>query len=149
MTEAAVRPAGWELPLFVHVGGAMLLVGALVVVPALFAAAGRGGGDAAHLHRVGFRVLAFAALPGYVAMRGGAEWVASKQDWGDPAWIGIGYVTSDAGVLLLVIATVLAWRATRRGAAGAGRLGTAVVGVSALLLLAFTITIWAMTTKPE
>jgi hypothetical protein len=146
--EAVVRPNDWELPLLVHVGGAMLLVGSLVVVMALTAAAVRGDGDGAHLTRVGLRVLLLGALPSYVAMRAGAEWVASKQDWGDPAWIGIGYVVSDGGFLLIVIATVLAWRATRRGAAGPGGLGTAVVGVSAVLLLALTVTIWAMTTKP-
>lgn len=147
--EAVIRPADWELPLLVHVAGAMLLVGSLVVVVAVTAVAVRGGEGAAQLTRLGFRVLLLGALPAYVAMRVGAEWVASKQDWGEPAWIGIGYAASDGGFLLIVVASVLAWRATRRGDSGPGGLGTAVLSVSALMLLAFTVAVWAMTTKPD
>jgi hypothetical protein len=147
--EAVIRPDDWELPLLVHVAGAMLLVGSLVVVVAVTAVALRGGEGTAHLTRLGLRVLLLGALPAYVAMRVGAEWVASKQDWGEPAWIGIGYAASDGGFLLIIVASVLAWRATRRGAAGPGGVGTAVVSLSAFMLLAFTVAVWAMTTKPE
>jgi hypothetical protein len=148
VTPAVVRPGAWELPLLLHVAGAMVLVGAIVAVLALSAASLRGREGAAALTRLAFRVLLLAALPAFVVMRVGAEWVASEAQWGEPTWIGIGYATSDGGLLLIVIATVLAWRGTRRGDAGPGRLGTAVVGLSALLLLALTVTIWAMTTKP-
>ena len=34
MNVAAIRPDSWDFPLFLHVTGAMLLVGALVVVAA-------------------------------------------------------------------------------------------------------------------
>ncbi len=141
--EAIVRPAGWELPLFLHVAGAMLLVGSLVVVLALTATAARSGEGAAQLTRLGFRVLLVAVLPSFVAMRVGAQWVEAEADWGEPSWIGIGYATSDGGLLLIVVATVLAWRATRRGTAT-----RAVAALSGVLLLLFTVTIWAMTTKP-
>jgi hypothetical protein len=146
--QAVIRPDDWGLPLLLHVGGAMLLVGSLVVVVAVMAAARRGNDGAAQLTRLGFRVLLFGALPAFVAMRVGAEWIASKQDWGDPAWIGIGYATSDGGLLLIVVATALGWRATRRPS-GPGTLGTVILGVSAFLLLALTVTLWAMTTKPS
>jgi hypothetical protein len=146
---ATVRPGGWNLPLFVHVAGAMLLVGALVVVLVVAGAALRRGDGAAALTRLGFRGLLLGVLPAYVVMRAGAEWVASEEGVGDPTWIGIGYSTADGGLLLVLIATVLAWRASRRGDSGPGGLGRAVVGLSAVLLVAYAVAIWAMTTKPS
>jgi hypothetical protein len=149
MMLAFVRPHGWDLPLFVHVAGAMLLVGALVVVLALSAGALRSGDGTAVLTRLAFRGLVLGVLPAYLVMRVGAEWVASEEGVDDPTWIGIGYGTADGGLLLAIIAAVLAWRAMRRGAAGPGGLGRAVVVLSALLLVACAVAIWAMTTKPS
>jgi hypothetical protein len=141
---AIVRPDAWNLPLFVHVLGALLLVGTLVVVLAASAGAARGGDGAAVLSRLSFRTLLIGVLPAYVVMRAGAEWVASEEAVGEPGWIGIGYITSDAGLLLLLIAIGLAWRGSRRGAAG-----RAVTVLAALLLVAFAVAVWAMTTKPD
>jgi hypothetical protein len=143
-----IRPDDWNLPLLVHVAGAMLLVGALVVVLVVAVAAQRRGDGAVALTRLGFRGLLLGVLPSYVVMRVGAEWIASEEGVGDPAWIGIGYSVADGGLLLAVIATVVAWRATRRGAGGAGGLGRAVVGLSAVLLFAYAVAIWAMTAMP-
>ena len=145
---AAIRPDEWNLPLTVHVAGAMLLVAALVVVVAAMAAAPRRGDGAAVLASLAFRSLLLGVLPAYVVMRASAEWLASEEGTGDPAWIGIGYATADGGLLLAIVATLLAWRAARRGAAGAGGLGRAVVVLSALLLVVYAVAIWAMTTKP-
>jgi hypothetical protein len=146
---AIVRPDGWNLPLLVHVAGAMLLVGALVVVAATTAAALRRDGDSAVLTSLSFRSLLLGVLPSYVAMRGGAEWIASEEAIGEPGWIGIGYATADGGLLLTIIATVLAWRARRRGADGRGGSSRAVLVLSALLILAYVVAIWAMTAKPD
>ena len=143
---AIVRPDSWNLPLFVHVAGAMLLVAAVVVVLAVTAGALRRGDDAAVLMRLAFRALLLGVLPAWLVMRVGAQWVESEEAVGDPSWIGIGYGTSEGGLLLILIATGLAWRATRRGAAaGSGR---AVFALSALVLFAFAVAIWAMTAKP-
>jgi hypothetical protein len=133
-----------ELALFVHVLGAVLLVGTLVVVLAVSAGAARGGDGAAVLSRLSFRTLLIGVLPSYLVMRIGAEWVASEAQFGEPAWIDIGYITSDAGLLLTLIAIGLAWRASRRGTPA-----RAVMVLAAVLLLAFAVAIWAMTTKPE
>ena len=151
MTSAAIRPDAWDLPLFVHVAGAMFMVAALVVVLALMAGALRRGAGADVLTRLAFRGLLLGVIPGYVVMRVGAEWIASKEDLGDSnaSWIGIGYSTADGGLLLAIVATVLAWRAARRGAAGPGGLGRAVVVLAGLLILAYAVTIWAMATKPD
>lgn len=149
MTFAIVRPDSWNLPLFVHVAGAMLLVATLVVVLAVSAGAVRGGDGAAALSRLSFRTLLIGVLPSYIVMRGAAEWIADEEAVGDPAWVGIGYATADGGLLLTLIAIVLAWRAARRGADGPGGMGRAVTVLAAVLLLAFAVAIWAMTAKPS
>jgi hypothetical protein len=148
---ATIRPAHWNLPVLLHVAGAMLLVAALVVVVVVMAAAVRHRADAAALTRVGFRALLLGVLPADIVMRVAAEWIASKENLGDASWVGIGYSTADGGLVLAIIATVLAWRATRRTAAGTGgpgALGRATVVLSGLLLIAYAVTLWAMTAKP-
>jgi hypothetical protein len=146
---AIVRPDEWNFPLFVHVAGAMAMVAALVVVMALGGAALRRGDGTVALTRLAFRGLLIGVLPAYVVMRGGAEWINSKADWGEPTWIGIGYSTADGGLLLAIVATVVAWRASKRGAEGPGGLGRAVVFLCGFLVLAYVVAIWAMTTKPD
>ena len=146
---AVLRPDAWELPLFLHVAGAMLLVGALVVVVVTMAAALRRGDGSEALTGLAFRALLAGVLPAYVLMRVGAEWIASEEGVPDDVdWIGIGYAVADGGLLLTIIAAVLAWRATRRGAAGPGGLGRGVLVLAAILIVAYGVAIWAMATKP-
>jgi hypothetical protein len=85
-------------------------------------------------------------------MRAGAQWIASKEDLTDSSssWIGIGFTTSDAGLVVIVVATVLAalgMRAAARGQAPGGYRRVAAVLV-ALLVVTYGVTIWAMTSKP-
>jgi hypothetical protein len=146
---AAIRPDSWDFPLFVHVAGAMLLVGALVVVVATMGAALRNGEGVEVLARLAFRTLLIGVLPAYILMRVGAEWVKSEAGFPDDlGWIGIGYGVADGGLLLTIIAAVLAWRASRRGAAGPGGLGRAVFVLAGVLILAYGVAIWAMAAKP-
>jgi hypothetical protein len=147
---AAIRPDSWNLPLLVHVAGAMLMMGALVVVVASMGGALRRGDGAAVLTRLAFRSLLIGVLPAFIAMRVGAEWIASEEDVPDDAgWIGIGYGISDGGLLLTIIAGVVAWRAAKRGADGPGRLGRGVFVLGAVLIVAYGFGIWAMTAKPD
>ena len=146
---AIIRPDEWNFPLLVHVAGAMALVGALVVVLAAGGASLRRGDGTVALTRLAYRGLLIGVLPAYLVMRVGAEWIASKAEWGEPSWIGIGYSVADGGLLLTIIATVVAWRATKRGDAGPGGAGRAVVFLAGFLLLAYVVAIWAMTTKPD
>jgi uncharacterized membrane protein len=92
---AIVRPDDWNLALFVHVLGAMVIVGALVLAASYLFAARRGGSLQAT--RVGFRSLLYVALPSFVAMRVGAQWIADEEGVADSdaAWIEIGYIVSD------------------------------------------------------
>jgi hypothetical protein len=146
---ATIRPDAWDFPLFLHVAGAMLLVGALLVVVATTAGALRRGDGVEVLTSLAFRALLIGVLPSYIVMRAGAEWIASKEDVPDDAgWIGIGYGVADGGLLLTIIAAVLAWRAARRGAAGPGGLGRAVLVLAAVLVVAYAVAVWAMASKP-
>ena len=149
---AIVRPDSWELPLLVHVGGAMLLVGALVVAAAGFVGAWRQGEPAAAtaLSRLGYRAVVLGVIPAFIVMRVGAEWVASEEDVGEPTWVNIGYMTSDTGLLLLIATTILgavAYRRLRSRGGGTGAARAAAV-LSLLLIALYVVAIWAMATKP-
>ena len=146
---AAVRPDSWNLPLLLHVLGAMVLVGALVLAAALLIASRRG--DEQPLTRSAYRALLLAALPAFVVMRVAAQWTASEEDVpDDAAWLGIGFIVSDLGVVLLIATTVLAGLGAKRAAAGRAR-GSGLEAATALTLLmlgAYVVAIWAMVAKP-
>jgi hypothetical protein len=149
VTVAAIRPDSWNLPLLIHVGGAMVLVGVLVTVAGLLLAARRG--DGAALVRLAFRTLLFAGIPAYLVMRVGAELILSKEDVPDDAgWIGIGYITSDLGLLLIIATTIVAGVGARRMArdGGRGRSPGVAAGLTIVVLVAYVIAVWARTTKP-
>ena len=139
---AAIRPDDWNMALFVHVLGAMVLVGALVLAATALASGNT---------RLGFRALLWAVLPSWIVMRVAAQWIFSKEglDEADPepAWVGIGFITSEASFLLLLIATVFAGVSARRGRTGGlVTAATVLVGIS---LVAYVVAIWAMTAKPS
>jgi hypothetical protein len=147
---AVVRPDGWDLPLFLHVLGAIALTGATGAAAVLALAAVRqtDTGRAALLGRLTFRTLLLAALPAFILMRAAAEWINSKEDVaGDPTWLGLGYIVSDAGFVLLVLLTIVTGIATRGGRAGAWPTRVVTV-VAPLYLAALAVAVWAMTAKP-
>jgi hypothetical protein len=151
---AAVRPDSMNVPLFLHVLGAMVLVGALFTAVLMLILGWRR--DAPSWTRLAFRTLLFGALPAYILMRVGAQWTYSREhlDAGgdDPAWVGIGFITSDGGAVLLLITLILTGLAARKlrrnpdaGTSTLARVGT---GIVILMLAAYVVAIWAMTTKP-
>jgi len=149
---AAIRPDSVNVPLFLHVLGAMLLVGSLLAVAVTTALGWRRSGDAAGLARFSLLTLLLGVVPSYVLMRIGAQWTEAEQNYPDdfePAWIGIGYITADAGALLTIISIVLAIIGLRRLRRGDGiRLARTVGVISILLLAAYLVAVWAMTAKP-
>ena len=58
---AAIRPDDWNLALFLHVLGAMVMVGALVLALGYLVGAWRG--QSADSLRLGYRVLLLGAIP--------------------------------------------------------------------------------------
>jgi hypothetical protein len=147
---AAIRPDNVNFPLLVHVLGATVLVGGLMTafLAQLFAWRREEPGASAFT-RLSFWALLLAALPGWIVMRVGAEWVYSREGWDqvdtEPDWIGIGYVTAEPGALLLLISLVLAGLAMRRRSGTLARIATVLTTV---MLVAYVIAIWAMTAKP-
>ena len=63
----SIRPDDWDLPLFLHVLGAMALVGSLVLV-ALSLVSARRGDSAAGL-RLAYRSLLLGVIPSWIVMR--------------------------------------------------------------------------------
>jgi hypothetical protein len=151
-TPRGLRPDAWDFPLLLHVLGAMLLVGSLVLAGSWLLPAWRG--RSASMVRLGYRSLLLGVLPGWIVMRVGAEWIASKEDLttdSNLSWVSIGFTTADASLVVIVIATILAGLGARRAAragGGSGGLGRASAVLVSLLVIAYLVTLWAMTTKP-
>jgi hypothetical protein len=106
------------------------------------------------LTKLGFTSLFYAALPGYIVMRGAAQWIAHKEHLEDSnvSWIGIGFGVSDMGFLLLIISLIIGGIAVRRinrGEGGTPNVSARIAtGLVSLFLIACLIAVWAMTTKP-
>ncbi len=145
---AAIRPDDVELPLFLHILGALTLVGA-VSTAAVYLFRARTDASAA-LANVGFRILLLGAIPSFLVMRITAQWLASEQglEDSDAAWINIGFIVSEAGALVLIGATVAAGLAARKPEGSIGRGPGAAAWALSALLVAYTVAVWAMTTKP-
>ena len=147
---AASRTSSLDFPLFVHVLGAMILVGGTLAGATVLTFA---RGDTRSL-RLGYWSLLTVALPGYLIMRVGAEWIYSREHLGDlpddPTWVGIGYAIADIGALVLLLALILGGIGMRRMRQdkGAGFLRATLI-LSFVLLAAYVVAIWAMAGKPD
>jgi hypothetical protein len=148
---AAIRPNDIDFAVFVHVLGAMILVGGLITSAT---AALVGWRDATpRLLRFSYLTLLTVALPGFIVMRAAAEWVYEKEHWDDldkqgisPTWLDIGFIVADIGALLMLIALVV-------GAFGYRRrnvpLLKATAVISVVLMAAYLVAVWAMSGKPS
>ena len=143
MIVAVVRPDNWDLPLFLHVLGAVALVGAIAAV----AVAAWGSLDSPLLRRVAFWTLLTVVLPAWVLMRLAGGWIDSKEDIpGDPTWLGIGFAVGDIGLIVLVVATIVGWWSARRmQQRWAAQLLTVL---ASLYLVALLTAMFAMSGKP-
>ena len=154
MTFLLIRPDSWNVPLFVHVAGAMVVTAAVVAAIGALVLAWRATGEhGAALTRFAFRTLLFAGIPAWFVMRIGAEWIYSKEYSGDndPSWVGIGYAIAEPSGLLILIATILTYLGARRLRSGSGGGGMAKVAtvLATIAVAFFVVAIWAMTTKPS
>jgi uncharacterized cupredoxin-like copper-binding protein len=150
----AIRPAGQDFPVLLHIVGATLAFGALLASAGLLALA-RGQ---VRLLRVGYFSLLLVALPGWILMRLSGQWIYSKQGWNDlpdqlddPTWLRIGFGVADYGGLVFLLALVLGGIAIfrlRRGESGTRLLQLTMV-IALVLALAYVVAVWAMTGKPN
>jgi hypothetical protein len=143
----ALRPDAADFPLFLHVLGAMTLAGATGAAT-LVAWLGVRRPVREPLARGALWTLLVVALPAWVVMRIGAQWVYSKEGFSgdnDPDWVGVGFGVADPGLVILLVATGLAFWWSRRGARGAG---WAVAVLSTVYLAALAVAWWSMSAKP-
>ena len=147
---ALTRPDSWNFPLFLHVVGAMILVGGLLTGVSALA---YGRGNVRQL-RFGYFSLLLIGLPGLILMRIGAQWIYTKEGWNDvddePAWIAIGGITADIGGVIFILALIGGYIGLRRLRDGGGSgLLRATTWVSLALLAAYVVAVWAMSAKPD
>jgi hypothetical protein len=148
---AAVRPDSWNFPLFLHVLGAMILVGGLLTGVSTLAFA---RGDARFL-RLGYWSLLAVSLPGWILMRAGGEWIASREGWTkkgvpSPTWLDIGFLLADLGGLILLVSLIVGGVGVYRLRQGKGAgLLKATLALSLILLAAYGVAVWAMAGKPS
>jgi hypothetical protein len=148
---AAVRPDSWDFPLFLHVLGAMILVGGILAGASSLALA---HGDVRFL-RLGYWSLLAVAVPGWFLMRIGAEWIYSREPWSasgvpTPTWLNIGFFLADIGGFILLVSLIVGGIGVRRLRAGQGAtlLRTTLV-LSVVLLGVYVVAVWAMAGKPS
>ncbi len=149
---AAVRPDSWNFPLLVHIVGAVVLVGGIFTATTFL---GLARADTKIL-RLGYWSLLAVALPGWIIMRIGAEWIYSKEGWDDlpdsvsePDWLGIGWIAADLGGLILLVSLILGGIGVRKLGQGKGAgLLKAVLVLSIVLLAIYVVAAWAMAGKP-
>ncbi len=144
-TLATIRPDSWNFPLFVHIVGAVVFAGGVLSCAAML---GFARGDA-RLLRLGYWTLLAVALPGYIILRVGAEWILSKEGWDEPTWLDIGYIVADLGALILLVSLIVGGIGMYRLRDGKGSgLLKATLVLSIVLLAASTVAVWAMAGKP-
>jgi len=149
---AAIRPDSWNFPLFLHVLGAMILVGGLLTGASTL---GFARGDVRFL-RLGYWSLLVISLPGWVLMRIGAGWISSKDGWDDvperlePRWLSIGAFIADVGGVVLLVSLIVGGVGVYRMREGKGSgLLRATMILSLVLLAAYVVAVWAMAGKPD
>jgi hypothetical protein len=141
-------PSG-RLPLFVHLLGAVATFGGVGTAAAVgWVARQRPPEQALLLRRVAWRTLLYVVIPGFIALRGGAQWIQDKEFPGDaPGWTDVGFIVTEiGGVLVLLPLLVTGFLAARRPTVN--RLALAVPALASLYLAALAVAVWAMTAKP-
>lgn len=132
-------------PIFLHVLGAMVLVGAVLTAWLLSLRAWRRP-ELGVLARSTFWTLLVVAVPAYVVMRVFAQVIYSDEGkWpGDPTWVGIGFMVADIGLFVLLATIGFAFWWLRSGTAVAVRI---VAGLSSVYLALLALAWLAMSGK--
>jgi hypothetical protein len=140
---ALVRPDSWDFPLFLHVFGAVVLVGAVAATVATAASSQR----LPWLRPIVLRTVLAVVIPAWILMRFAGQWIDSKEDIpGDPTWLGIGFMVGDAGVLFLIVTAIVSWVGARRPERRWP--GQTVAVIAGIYLAALLVAMFAMSGKP-
>jgi len=148
---AIVRPDDWNFPLLLHVLGAMVFTALLAALAVILVVSLRAGSDRRDALLLSFRVFSVGIVPSYLLMRITAEWILSKENADeDAAWITIGFIATDLGLLVLIVVGVLLGISVRRLKKDRepGRLARPAMVLTMLLIATYAVALWAMTTKP-
>lgn len=143
---ALIRPDSWNLPLFLHVLGAIIVFGASATLAIAGFATRRHEAQDRMLSRTIARVFVLGALPSWILMRVAAEWIRSKEfpsGADEPGWVGVGYIVTDGTAVLLIITGILVAISVRRG-----RMMLAVPILATVCVLAYAVAWFAMSGKP-
>jgi hypothetical protein len=146
---AVIRPDSWNLPLFLHVLGAIVLFGSTATVAIVGFASRTRDEHAALLSRVGLWTFLLGIVPGWILMRAGAQWIVDKEfpnGANTPGWVDVGFIVSEPGAGLLIVLGILAWVWKRRE--GTGALALVVPVLASVYVLALGVAWFAMSGKP-
>jgi len=146
---AAIRPDSFNLPLFLHVLGAMLTFGTTATVAIVgFAGTKADPERSLWLRGLAFKIAFFVLVPAFIVMRAAAQWILDKEYPGghdEPGWVGVGFIVTEPGALLIIVLLVLAFLASRRPTF---RAAAAVPWLATIYLVALGVAWFAMTGKP-
>lgn len=143
---ALVRPDSWNLPLFLHVLGAMTVFGTAATLAIAGFAGRRRNGHEQLLARVALRTFLLGVVPAWILMRVAGQWIAGKEfpdGAEEPGWVGVGYAVSEGTGVLLLVAGILAWLSVRRG-----RVMLALPLLATVCVLAYAVAWFVMSGKP-
>ena len=146
---AIVRPDSWNLPLFLHVLGAVVLFGATAAVAIAGFAARRWPNQAPLLSRLVVRMWLLVIVPSWILMRIAAEWILGKEfpdGVKTPGWVDVGFFVSEGGAVLLLALGILLWLSARRQ--GAGRAGAVAPWLALVYVVALGVAMFSMSAKP-
>ena len=107
---------------------------------------------------IGYFSLLLVGLPGLILMRLAGQWLYNLQKWDElrdqfdqPAWLGIGFVVADWGGVLFLLSLALGGVGLyrlRQGKSATGLLNATML-ISLVLIVAYVVAVWAMTGKPD
>jgi hypothetical protein len=128
--------------------GATLTFGTTATVALLGFAGLRGEPERAQwLRNLAFWIAFTVLVPAFILMRGAAFWIVDKEfpHGHEPGWVGVGYVVTEPGALLVIVMVILAWVGSRRERFSGA---VAVPWLASILLVALGVAWFAMSAKP-
>jgi NADH:ubiquinone oxidoreductase subunit 6 (subunit J) len=140
---ALVRPDSWNFPLFLHVLGAIVLVGAVAATVATSASSQQWP----WLRPIVFWTVLTTVIPAWLLMRLAGQWTDSREPIGDGSgWLNVGYIVGDAGLVLLLLTAVVSWIGKRRPERHWP--GETVAVIATIYLAGLLVAMFAMSGKP-